>query len=99
MNKKPNSNSSAGTTADSDKTPKVPTSSHACSNTFVIGSQTPVSTEKGIDEYLKPSNYKSSKVKISIIPFSSDDTLRPNVVAAFCRKSDLDYFPTELLSL
>jgi len=43
MNKKPNSNSSAGTTADSDKTPKIPTSSHACSNTFVIGSQCPPS--------------------------------------------------------
>lgn len=39
MNKKLNSKSSAGTTADSDKTPKIPTSSHACSNTFVIGSQ------------------------------------------------------------
>ena len=36
MNKKLNSNSSAGTTADSDKTPKIPTSSHACSNTFVV---------------------------------------------------------------
>ena len=39
MNKKLKSNSSAETAADSDKTPKVPTSSHACSNTFVIGSQ------------------------------------------------------------
>ena len=43
MNKKLNSNSSAGTAVDSDKMPKIPTSSHACSNTFVARSQSPTS--------------------------------------------------------
>jgi len=97
MNKKPNRKRQAGTAADSDMEPKLPTSCPNIAKRFVVGSQSPVSTETGIDEYAKPLNYKSSKVKCRIIPFSSDDTLRPNVVAAFCRKSGLDYFPTELL--
>jgi len=46
MNKKLNSNSSAGTTADSDKTPKIPTSSHDCSNTFVVRSPNVEAAEK-----------------------------------------------------
>ena len=45
MNKKPNSNSSAGATADSDKTPKFPTSSHACSNTIVEPTPTVKATD------------------------------------------------------
>lgn len=87
----------AGTAAEKTTEAHVPTSRPTIGNTHVVGSQSPVSTETGIDEYAKPINYKSSKVKCRIIPFSSDDTLRPNVVAAFCRKSGLDYFPTELL--
>ena len=43
MNKKKNRNSSAGTDADSDKKQKVTTSSHACSNTFVVRSPKSVS--------------------------------------------------------
>ncbi len=54
MNKKLNSNSSAGTTADSDKTPKIPTSSHACSNTFVVRSPNVLPTESILDKIVRP---------------------------------------------